>query len=121
MDNRTLTPAVFHILLVLADRPRHGYGIMRRVEELSKGHLTVGPGTLYRSIQRMLVNGLIEESEGLADSDWDDERRRYYRLTLRGWQVGREEARRLARLVQAAEAQGLLEGFVAESENETAS
>jgi DNA-binding PadR family transcriptional regulator len=59
----TLTPAVFHILLALAGGESHGYGIMLEVEELTRGCIRLGPGTLYRSIQRMLVQGLIEELE----------------------------------------------------------
>jgi DNA-binding PadR family transcriptional regulator len=101
-----LTPAVFHIMLALADGERHGYGIMLEVEAL--GIIRLGPGTLYRSIQRMLVEGLIEELKDHADPDSDDERRRYYRLTDFGQRVAREEARRLAVLMRAARAKGLL-------------
>ncbi|HEV3121133.1 MAG TPA: PadR family transcriptional regulator, partial [Isosphaeraceae bacterium] len=94
-----LTPAVFHIMLTLAERECHGYGIMQEVEKLTGGQLHLGPGTLYRSIQRMLVDGLIEETNDPADSEGDDERRRYYRLTALGHQAARAEAKRLATLV----------------------
>src|SRR5471032_168024 len=90
----TITPAVFHIMVALADGEAHGYGIMRDVEHLSGGEMRLGPGTLYRSIQRMLVDGLIEERDIALDDETDDERRRYYRLTARGLAVARAEAKR---------------------------
>ena len=74
-----LTPAVFHILLALADRERHGYGIMLEVEVMTSGRVEMGPGTLYGTIKRMLKADLIEESDERPDPDLDDERRRYYR------------------------------------------
>jgi DNA-binding PadR family transcriptional regulator len=101
-----LTPAVFHIMLALGRAERHGYGIMLEVEQLTGGRLNLGPGTLYRSIQRMLLDELIEETKD--DSDQDDERRRYYRLTRLGLDVAREEARRLESLVNAARERELL-------------
>jgi len=103
-----LTPAVFHIMLALAGGEGHGYGIMLEVERLTSGRLNLGPGTLYRSIQRMLVDGLIEETKEVHDSEEDDERRRYYRLTKFGLDVAREEARRLESLVTAARERELL-------------
>lgn len=102
-----LTPAVFHILLALAGGKSHGYAIMQEVERLTAGRLTIGPGTLYRSIQRMVLDGLIEELELRVEHE-DDERRRYYRLTPFGSRVARAEARRLASLVRAARARRLL-------------
>ncbi len=107
----SLTPAMFHILLALADAERHGYGLMREVERASDGAFQLGPGTLYRSIKQMLALGLIEESEERPDPDLDDERRRYYRITGAGRQSATAEARRLARLVSEAQARRLLEGF----------
>lgn len=103
-----LTPAVFHIILALADGARHGYGIMLDVRRLSGGLMNLGPGTLYRSLQRMMRDGLIEEGEDVLDADWEDERRRYFRLTEFGKRVGRAEARRLAGLVDEARARKLL-------------
>jgi DNA-binding PadR family transcriptional regulator len=103
-----LTPAVFHIMLALAEGECHGYGIMLEVERLTQGLLRLGPGTLYRSIQRMVVDGLIEERKDVEDSDGDDERRRYYRLTSLGLQVARAEAERLQLLVKAARQRDLL-------------
>src|SRR6187551_2220433 len=76
-----LTPAVFHILLALADGEKHGYGIMKEVTQRTEGQMRMGPGTLYGSIGRMLASGLIEETGERPDPEMDDERRRYYHLT----------------------------------------
>ncbi len=103
-----LTPAVFHIMLALAGGESHGYGIMLEVERLTSGQMNLGPGTLYRSIQRMLLDGLIEETKESNDSDDDDERRRNYRLTTFGLEVARAESRRLELLVKAARQRKLL-------------
>ena len=103
-----LTPAVFHIMLALAGGECHGYAIMLEVERLTGGLFILGPGTLYRSIQRMLVDGLIEETKHLHDPDLDDERRRYYRITAFGLEVARAEAERLDLLVSAARQRKLL-------------
>ena len=103
-----LTPAVFHILLALADGERHGYGIMQEIARGTDGQMQIGPGTLYRSIKQMLAAGLIEESDERPAPALDDERRRYYRLTPFGRQVAQAEAERLARLVRVARARRLL-------------
>jgi len=103
-----LTPAVFHIMLALAGGESHGYGIMLEVERLTSGLLNLGPGTLYRSIQRMLLDGLIEETKESPEPDLDDERRRYYRLTKFGTLVASLEARRIETLVNAARDRKLL-------------
>ncbi len=97
-----LTPAVFHIMLALADGERHGYGIMQEVAALTDGALRLGPGTLYGSIKRMLADGLIEETDERPDPLLDDERRRYYRLTAYGAAVLSLETRRLEGLVRQA-------------------
>jgi DNA-binding PadR family transcriptional regulator len=99
-----LTPAVLHILLALADEERHGYGIMREVEERTGEDTRLGPGTLYGSIKRMLADGLIEESDERPDPSMDDQRRRYYRITDFGRRVAGAEAERLQDLVSAARA-----------------
>jgi DNA-binding PadR family transcriptional regulator len=103
-----LTPAVFNILLALADGERHGYGIMREVEGRTGGEVRLGPGTLYGSIKRMLSDGLIEESDERPDPGLDDQRRRYYRMTDFGRRVAGAEAERLASLVNAARTKRLL-------------
>ena len=107
-DFLPLTPAMFHILLALADSERHGYDIMREVDERTDGSVKLGPGTLYGSIKRMLSDGLIEESDERPDPDMDDERRRYYRLSTFGHRVAVAEAQRLAQLVKAARSKKLL-------------
>ena len=103
-----LTPAVFHILLALSGGECHGYGIMLEVNKVTGGHLHLGPGTLYRSIQRMLIDGLIEEKTDADPGSQDDERRRIYRLTEFGVGVVRAEVMRLKHLVNEAQRRGLL-------------
>ena len=105
---RPLTPAVLHILLALSTRDRHGYGIMKQVEEESQGRVNMGPGTLYGSLGRMIDAGLIEESDRRVDPEMDDERRRYYRLTDFGRMVVTAEAERLYHLVRQAQLRKLL-------------
>jgi DNA-binding PadR family transcriptional regulator len=97
-----LTPAVFHILLTLADGEAHGYAMMREVTRRSAGSVRLGPGTLYGAIGRLLEDGIIEESEERPDPEMDDTRRRYYRLTKLGGSVLAAETERLADLVKAA-------------------
>ena len=101
-----LTPAMFHILLALVDKERHGYSIMQEVT--SQGGMRLGPGTLYGSIKRMLADGLIEESDERPDPEMDDERRRYYRLTNFGQRVVSAEVERMAALVRHARGKSLL-------------
>ena len=104
-----LTPAVFHILLSLAEGERHGYGIMKEVAEFTDDAIRLGPGTLYRSIKKMLADGLIDESGEAPAPELDDQRRRYYRLTDFGLRVTRAEAQRLARLVSISKRRRLLD------------
>ena len=101
-----LPPATFHILLALADEDRHGYAIIQDVEARTDGELRLSAGTLYRSIQRMLEQGLIVEPRERPARDDDDERRRYYRITELGTAVAKAEARRLTQLVRLARAAG---------------
>jgi DNA-binding PadR family transcriptional regulator len=103
-----LTPPVFHILLALSDRERHGYSIMQEVAMQTAGQLRLGPGTLYGCLKRMLRAGLVEESDERPDPELDDQRRRYYRMTDFGRRVVREEAHRLDTAVSAARARKLL-------------
>jgi DNA-binding PadR family transcriptional regulator len=97
-----LTPAVFHILLALADGEKHGYAIMRQVETNTEGRMVLGPGTLYGAIKRLLQAGLIAETDVRPDPALDDARRRYYVLTDLGQAVLAAETERLARLVESA-------------------
>jgi len=103
-----LTPAVFNILLSLADGEKHGYGIMLEVEANTNGQVIMGPGTLYGSIKRMLKADLIEESDERADPQMDDQRRKYYRLTDLGRRALRMEAERLDSQVQIARSKKVL-------------
>src|SRR5258706_11464705 len=109
--NLPLTPAVFHILLVLVDHELHGYGIMREVTANTEGQVRMGPGTLYGTIKRMIAAGLIEESDERPDPELDDDRRRYYRLTDLGREVAIAEAKRLSTLVNLAQAKRLIGGL----------
>jgi len=104
----TLTPAAFHILLVLAGGENHGYAIMREVAEHTQGKMRLGPGSLYGTIKRMLADGWIEESDERPDPQLDDERRRYYRLTGVGRKLVQAEAERLEQLVNIARGKKLL-------------
>ena len=102
-----LLPAIFHILVALADEDRHGYAIIQDVAARTDGSIRLSPGTLYRSIERMLEDGLIVETDERPSPEDDDERRRYYRLTTLGAAVAQAEAARLMDLVRMARARGL--------------
>src|SRR6516164_1363130 len=106
-----LTPAVFHILLTLADGETHGYAIMQEVARRSGGSVKLGPGTLYGAISRLLEDGVIEESDERPDPKMDDTRRRYYRLTNFGGRVLAAETERLADLVRAARSTKVIRKF----------
>lgn len=101
-----LPAATFHILMALAEEDRHGYAIIQDVAQRTEGKLKLSPGTLYRSIQRMLEQGLIEETRERPAPELDDERRRYYRITAFGAAVARAEAERLTQLIKLAQASG---------------
>lgn len=94
--------ATFHILLVLRDGDRHGYALLQEIAERTGGELELGPATLYRSIHRLLEQGLVQEVRERPRPALDDPRRRYYRLTAAGAAVARAEAARLARLLALA-------------------
>jgi len=103
-----LTPTVFHMLLVLADGEKHGYGIMRAVEEETQGQMQIRIGSLYGSIGRMMEARLIEETNERPDPELDDERRRYYGLTAFGRQVLTAEAARIAQAVAVIQGKQIL-------------
>lgn len=105
-----LPPATFHILIALVREDRHGYAIMQDVEARTDGELRLSAGTLYRTIQRLLEQGLIRETRDRPAPELDDERRRYYRITPLGEAAARAEARRMTELVRMARAQGLMLG-----------
>jgi DNA-binding PadR family transcriptional regulator len=102
-----LPPATFHILVSVIGEPRHGYAIIDDVEERTNGDLRMSAGTLYRSIARMVEQGLLAEVAKRRTAD-DDARRRYYRITPFGQAVARAEMRRMADLVDQARRRGLL-------------
>jgi DNA-binding PadR family transcriptional regulator len=104
-----LTPLTFQVLLALADTERHGYGIIREVDERTDGIIKLRTGTLYTLLQRLLEQSLVEGAgppsiaagrPGTARKD--DPRRRYYALTPLGRSVVEAEAQRLARVVLEA-------------------
>lgn len=108
-DFLPLTPAVFHILLALAEGEKHGYGVIVDVRERTAGEIRLGTGTLYTAIKRLLGQGLIEEAPTAGvDDDGGDERRRYYRLRPLGLEVAQAEAARLQRVVGLARERQLL-------------
>jgi len=107
-NNAPLTPAVLHILLALSTRERHGYGIMKQVEEESQGKVKMGPGTLYGSIGRMIDAGLIAESDKRIDSEMDDERRVYYAITALGQKALSAELTRYDDVIALARRNALL-------------
>jgi DNA-binding PadR family transcriptional regulator len=109
-DLLPLPPATFHILLAVADEDRHGYAIIQEVAARTSGEVTLGAGTLYRSVQRMLEQGLIAETSERPAPELDDERRRYYRITPFGRAVARAEVERLSQLVKLARARGFAPG-----------
>lgn len=105
-----LTASVFHILLALADGEKHGYAIMREVERSTERRVSMGPGTLYGAIKRLLKAGLIAETAERPDPALDDARRRYYRLTALGREVLGAETERLALMVESAQRKNILGG-----------
>jgi DNA-binding PadR family transcriptional regulator len=109
-DLLPLPTATFHILMALADDDRHGYAIIQDVAARTGGDVTLSAGTLYRSVQRMLEQGLIVELNERPAPELDDERRRYYRITAFGRAVARAETGRLTSLLRLARASGFQTG-----------
>jgi DNA-binding PadR family transcriptional regulator len=110
-DPESLLPlpaATFHILVALADRERHGYSILQDVAARTGGKVRLSAATLYSSIRRMLEQGLVEELSVSPDPENQDERRRYYGLTVFGRQVAMAEARRLTAMLSQARETGLI-------------
>jgi len=98
-----ITPTYFFLLLALVEGERHGYALAGEVRERSGGSITLGPGSLYWSLNRLAELGLIEETAGPAD-DTGGERRRYYRLTGPGREILKREVGTLAKVVDFARA-----------------
>jgi DNA-binding PadR family transcriptional regulator len=105
-----LPAATFHILMAVAEEDRHGYAIIQDVATRTGGELKLSAGTLYRSIQRMLDQGLVIETAERPAPELDDERRRYYRITPLGAAVAKAEATRMSKLVKWARALGFAPG-----------
>jgi DNA-binding PadR family transcriptional regulator len=105
-----LTPAMFHVLLALADEDKHGYAILKEVAEQTNGEVQLSTGTLYGIIKRLLETGLIKEVRKPAAKN-DDSRRRYYRLTDTGRQIAVAEAKRLEKLLVRARSKRLIRRF----------
>jgi DNA-binding PadR family transcriptional regulator len=103
-----LTPAVFHVLLALADGEKHGYIISKEIVRRTGGEVRLSAGTLYGIIKRLLDDEMIEESDDRPDFSLDDQRRRYYRLTKLGHAVAEAEAERMQRVLAMARAKRVL-------------
>jgi len=103
-DLLPLTPAMFHVLVALADGDLHGYAVIKDVSTRTGGRVVLGTGTLYGIIKRLLAGGLVVESKRRPAPAHDDERRRYYRLTPFGREVVTAETTRLEAMVDAARA-----------------
>jgi DNA-binding PadR family transcriptional regulator len=101
-----LKPHWLHVLLSLADQEQHGYGIMREVLDRTAGKVRLWPATLYGTLKRLIDEELIEESGERPAAEFDDARRRYYRLTRLGRRVLAAESQRLEDLVRVIRAKG---------------
>jgi DNA-binding PadR family transcriptional regulator len=107
---RSITEATFHVLLALADRPRHGLGVVDEVEARTAGAVRLGPGVLYTTLKRLSDEGLIDETEERPEGDSDDPRRRYYRLSAIGREVLAREAAKWAEVVAVAREKRVFRG-----------
>ena len=103
-----LTPAMFHILLALADGEKHGYAILKEVARRTGGKVQLSAGTLYGNLARLESSGMIHETDQRPEVGLDDERRRYYVLTDLGREVAIAEARRMQEALDQAYAKALL-------------
>jgi DNA-binding PadR family transcriptional regulator len=103
-----LTPAMFQVLIALADGEKHGYAIIKEVARRTGGEVALSAGTLYAIVRRFEQEGVIEEAAGRPDPALDDERRRYFRLTTFGREVAQAEARRMETALRMAQAKNLI-------------
>jgi DNA-binding PadR family transcriptional regulator len=103
-----LTPAMFHVLLALADGDKHGYAAMKEVARLTDGAVTLSAGTLYGILRRLMSEGMVVEKDERPAVELDDERRRYYHLTDFGRRVASAEAKRLESVLALARSKHLL-------------
>src|ERR1035437_8614812 len=102
MPETPLTPALFNVLLALADGDKHGYAILKEVEEQTAGEVQLSTGTLYGIVKRLLADGLILEVRRRPAAENDDQRRRYYHLTAKGRRVAVAEAVRMEKALDRA-------------------
>ena len=110
-DHLPLRPVEFQILLTLAERDRHGYGIIQETEARTEGQMLLETGTMYRALRRLVDGGLAKQASRRPARDLDDERRRYYAITALGRKVAASEAMRMAKLVDSARAIDLIKGL----------
>jgi len=103
-----LTPAMFHVLLALAEGDIHGYGILTEVKRLTGGAMELSAGTLYGILRRLESEGMVVERKDRPAAELDDERRRYYSLTEFGRRVACAEAERLQDMILLARSKNLL-------------
>lgn len=103
-----LTPAMFQVLIALADGEKHGYAIIKEVARRTAGEVSLSAGTLYAIVRRFEQEGVVEESASRPDPALDDERRRYFRLTAFGREVAQAEARRMETALRMAQAKNLI-------------
>lgn len=103
-----MTPAIFHILLALFERPSHGYAIMGQVRHMTNNEYSISAGTLYRTVQKLILDGLIVEVGEPPHAEDTDDRRRYYALTRLGVHVVRKEAKRVEQLAALARKLGVI-------------
>ncbi|HET9402176.1 MAG TPA: PadR family transcriptional regulator [Candidatus Acidoferrales bacterium] len=102
-----LSPAMFHVLLALADSDKHGYAIMKEVSRATNGEVSLSAGTLYGILRRLVTDDMVVEKDERPSPELDDERRRYYRLTEHGRKIAQAEARRLEEMLELAHAKRL--------------
>lgn len=105
-----LTPVIYHTLMALSAQPKHGYAISQEVAELTGGRVSMGPGTLYGTLQRLRESGWIRRTDDVDAEGPHADRRRYYELTSSGRAVLRNEARRLDRAAELARERAVLPG-----------
>lgn len=103
-DLLPLPVATFHVLLALQEDDLHGYGVKKRVEELSEGSVRMAPGTLYETLHRMRERGLVEEPDERPPTTEDHPQRSYYRLTSLGRRLLRAEVERVGGMIDHARA-----------------
>jgi DNA-binding PadR family transcriptional regulator len=106
-----LKPVDLQLLLALAERDLHGYGLVQAIEEATEGFVRLDPGNLYRVVKRLLADGLVDESDRRPAPELGEERRRYYALTPLGRRVLAAELRRLHALMRTPAVRTIVQGW----------